>query len=69
MSDSDKSFSAVLAIVLLGSLLATSAAIIGNVTAIQNRDISMQRQGKTPGDFHQYQGLSENRVKADSLPR
>jgi hypothetical protein len=69
MPDSDKSFSAVLAIVLLGSLLATSAAIIGNVTAIQNRDISMQQQGKTPVDFHQYQGLSENTVKADSLPR
>jgi hypothetical protein len=69
MPDSDKSFSAVLAIVLLGSLLATSAAIIGNVTAIQNQDVSMLRQGKTRLDFHQHQGLSENRVKADSLPR
>jgi len=69
MSDSDKSFSAVLAIVLSGSLLATSAAIIGNITAIQKQNISMLQQGKAPLDVHQSQGLSENKVKDNSLTR
>jgi hypothetical protein len=53
MQNSDKSFSAVLAIVLLGSLFATSAAIIGNLTEIQKQNISMLRDGMTRLDFHQ----------------
>jgi hypothetical protein len=69
MSDSDKSFSAVLAIVLSGSLLATSAAIIGNITAIQKQNISMLQQGKARLDVHQSQGLSENKIKDNSLTR
>lgn len=69
MSDSDKSFSAVLVIVLLGSLLATSAAIIGNVTAIQKQNIAMLQRGKTRLDVQKYQGIAENQVKDDSVTR
>lgn len=69
MSDSDKSFSAVLVIVLLGSLLATSAAIISNVTAIQKQNIAMLKHGKTRLAVHQHQGISENKVKDGFLTR